>query len=154
MRGTRGIVVAVAAVALALGAVSIAVASGAPQVKLNRKHGLLVFHQVNGDKTQHSPPGRMHIIRVVHPNGQKVLSIHSPPLIRGDLTAEPGSYRFISFARHCHRCTSQHPTIFGRKFSECSTRVRLKAKMTTSVRVRVHRKHPCTIRVRGPYHGE
>src|SRR6478736_5406871 len=98
VRGSRTVVAGVAAGALALGAVSIAVASGVPPTKAGGKHGVLDYHQINGHKTQHSPPGRMHVVRVVHPNGNKVLSAKSPGLIRGELSTGPGRYRFVSFA--------------------------------------------------------
>ena len=150
MRASRSLVVAVAAGALTFGVVSIAIASGLPGIKPDRKHGVLVYHQVNGHKTQHQPPGRVRVVRLVHLNGQVQFSAGTTGLFSGSGTGRPGRYRFKSFSRHCHHCGSQHQTIFGRKFAACSQRVRLKAKMTTSVRVRLDRKHPCTTRVWGP----
>jgi hypothetical protein len=151
MRRLGAVVAGVAAGALALGAIGIAVASGVPPIKPDATHGLLEYRQVNGHKTQHMPPGRVRIVRLVHLNGQVQFSAGTTGLFSGSGTGRPGRYRFKSFSRHCHHCGSQHPTIFGRKFSECSQRVRLKKKVTTTVRVRLHRKHPCTIRVWGPH---
>lgn len=150
MRVSMRFVVGVAAGALTFEVISIAFASGPLGTRPDRKHGVLAYHQVNGKKTQHQPPGRVRVVRLLHLNGQVQFSGYTTGLFSGSGTGRPGRYRFKSFSRHCHHCDSQHPTILGRKFAACSQRVRLKAKMTTSVRVRLHRKHPCTMRVWGP----
>jgi hypothetical protein len=141
-------VLAVAAVAL--GSVSLGLASGSPGVKPTAKRGVLAFRQVNGQEVHHATRGRLAIVRQVRANGRRVDRAFGGAPLSGATLLRPGKYRIDSLSRHCRQCFSADPTFFGRKFAHSSRWVDVEARKRTSVRIRFHRKHPCTTSARGP----
>jgi hypothetical protein len=135
---------------LALSVASVGIASESSGVKPTATHGALAFRQVNGQEVHHAIRGRLAFVRQVRAGGGGVDKTFGGAPLSGGTLVRPGKYRIDSFSRHCTHCFSGKPKFYGRKFAHCSRWVKVEAKKTTRVRIRFHRKHPCTTTARGP----